>query len=94
MKVLLKFHGNRAKLEEPLLKVLYWCKYFEEEEKIKNIPEKREDIVKEIFGEGGISSEKILNKLKNPDEFFLTHTARKVLEMLYKLYTDGYASYL
>lgn len=135
MKVLPKFHGNRAKLEEPLLKVLYWAK---NPEKVKN--KKREEIEEDLF-KGKYSPEEILELYKTVSlkiekhtesqkkksgeqestassesnkaeegtgetqkesksdsdkevEFKFPHTAKKALEMLYKLHTDGYAGYL
>ncbi|MEN3043811.1 MAG: hypothetical protein ABDH37_01140 [Candidatus Hydrothermales bacterium] len=95
MKVLPKFHGNRAKLEEPLLKVLYWCM----EPETKEIKEENIKKIKEITEKNhvlGINEflEKYEKQHKEKIQFKFPHTARKVLEMLYKLYTDGYASYL
>ncbi len=84
MKVLPKFHGSRAKLEEPLLEVLKWCE--REMEEGKNI----EDLIKELKEK----KEKIHEEIKNINKYKFHHTAKKVLEMLYKLHTDGYAGYL
>lgn len=93
MKVLPKFHGNRGKLEEPLWKVLYWS--------LKGTIEGNNFEIRKVW-------QKITNKQEEPDlreiaeflknfdetKFNFPYTARKVFEMLYKLYTDGYASYL
>jgi len=95
MKVLPKFHGSRAKLEEPLWKVLNWCINPEKEPKETDKIEIWNKIKEGKEGEE-LRAEDIVKLLKDfeKSKFRFPHTARKVLEMLYKLYTDGYAGYL
>ncbi|MEO0295712.1 MAG: hypothetical protein ABIM85_06785 [candidate division WOR-3 bacterium] len=90
MKVLPKFHGNRAKLEAPLYKVLYWCK------KPGNQGEKKLEDIKSELGINEIEKiEDEIKKLKNnQSDWRFSHTALKVLEMLYELFMEGYAGYL
>ena len=95
MKVLPKFHGNRAKLEIPLLKVVNWTLKERLNEKDNN--ELRKKVWKIVAGNSEeIIPESISKVLETLEEgkFKYPHTARKVLRMLYQLYTDGYASFI
>ncbi|MEO0233442.1 MAG: hypothetical protein ABIL90_05800, partial [candidate division WOR-3 bacterium] len=135
MKVLPKFHGNRAKLEAPLYKVLYWCKNpkngrekkledikselnIKKIEDIEDIENKIKELKNKIYseyrdeesklpeenkkssqsekeGEAGENKgmENSENK-KSETDWRFSHTALKVLEMLYELFIEGYAGYL
>ncbi len=95
MKVLPKFHGSRAKLEEPLWRVLNWC--LNPSEEIKEIDKKKiwNKIKEEEKEPGPQDIINLLEKFKEfKNKFKFHHTAKKVLEMLYKLHTDGYTGYL
>jgi len=132
MKVLPKFHGNRAKLEAPLYKVLYWCKKPEEVEekklediksglninKIEDIENKIKELKNKIYSENRDEESKLPEEnkkssqsekegeagenkgmensenKKSETDWRFSHTALKVLEMLYELFIEGYAGYL
>ncbi len=82
MKVLPKFHGNRKKLEKPLLLIFKLAK-------TGNIS--GEEI---RFEEQQSRLDTILNELRNLEgNYKFKHTARKVLRMLRQLYEIGFASF-
>jgi len=78
MKILPKFHGNRRKLEKPLIEMLKIC--LKDEKEIEEINyEKIIDILTHWENE------------KN--RFRFKHTGKKVLRMLRQLYDIGFASF-
>ena len=109
MKVLPKFHGTRQKLEEPIIEFLRVLKLekinFKNEQTRENSENQsdneKKDLIKEISEnlkgipvvEGKFLKiylgEKEL-QVKTP----YLHTAHKLLEMLYKLKTQGFASFM
>ncbi|RLF76659.1 hypothetical protein DRN39_05470, partial [Thermococci archaeon] len=93
MKILPKFHGNRKKLEKPLLMFLKMTKEGKlDENKAKK---KSDELWKEIFGEETLSSraETIVKELENTENYTYKYTAKKVLRMLRQLYEIGFASF-
>lgn len=98
MKVLPKFHGTRQKLEEPIIEFL---RIIELEKDDENPNQEEKDIIKEISeGLKGIPMiEKTLLKveLNNKGVQITTpyiYTTHKLLEMLYKLKTQGFVSFM
>jgi len=94
MKVLPKFHGNRKKLEKPLLLLLKLAKEgtLEREDAHKKV----EELFKDIFGVESTQDRKgvVVKELINPSNTYVfQHTARKVLRMLRQLYEIGFASF-
>ncbi|AEC52748.1 hypothetical protein PNA2_1833 [Pyrococcus sp. NA2] len=94
MKILPKFHGNRRKLEKPLLLILKLAKEGELNE--EDIGKDADELFDEIFGPENIRSKgemiaKALSSLKNDYKF--KHIAKKVLRMLRQLYEVGFASF-
>ncbi|WP_461867159.1 hypothetical protein [Thermococcus sp.] len=93
MKILPKFHGNRKKLEKPLLLVLKLAKNGNltgDEWK-----KKPEELFKEIFETDSTDKrlEIVLNKMEEVENYKFKHTAKKVLRMLRQLYEIGFASF-
>ncbi|MEM1913415.1 MAG: hypothetical protein QW067_09770 [Thermofilaceae archaeon] len=93
MKILPKFHGTRQKLENPIKKLIKYCeradKDFAESDNQPDYlsPKKIPNLIKE--------SNTNRFKLELDDrEFLFPHTACKLIEMLYKLQTQGFASFL
>ena len=80
MKVLPKFHGTRQKLERPIIKFLELLGISEDEAK--------------RFTEEGIPSVDELDKNIQKNNIKYKHTVCKLLEMLYKLKTEGFASFM
>ncbi|WP_456394816.1 hypothetical protein [Thermococcus sp.] len=93
MKVLPKFHGNRKKLEKPLLIALKMAK----EGKLNGneAKKKAEELWNELFGERTSSNrvETIVREMENTEDYTYKHTARKTLRMLRQLYEIGFASF-
>ena len=87
MKVLPKFHGPRAKLEEPLTTVLAWAAQPDDPtaavERIKGAPNRTDFSVDILLGAATAGSSSIP----------LPRTARKAARMLYDLITTGFASF-
>ncbi|AIJ06412.1 hypothetical protein JH146_1570 [Methanocaldococcus bathoardescens] len=78
MKILPKFHGNRRKLEKPLIEILKIC--LKDEKEIEEINyEKIIDMLKNWDNKKG--------------KFRFQHTGKKVLRMLRQLYEIGFASF-
>lgn len=90
MKILPKFHGTRQKLESPIKKFINYCKKLE----ISKDNDKYDD---KYLNPQSIPVVTKDRKVKFDDdtefEFFFPHTARKLIEMLYKLQTQGFASF-
>ena len=94
IKVLPKFHGNRKKLEKPLLLLLKLAK--EGTLEIEDAHKKVEELFKDIFGVESTQDRKgvVVKELINPSNTYVfQHTARKVLRMLRQLYEIGFASF-
>ncbi len=92
MKVLPKFHGNRKRLEKPLLITLKLAK----EGKLEGDEYKlgEGELFKQIFGENTARNHKaLINELEKIGHYHFKHTARKVLRMLRQLYEIGFASF-
>ncbi|ADT85205.1 McrB family protein [Thermococcus barophilus] len=94
MKILPKFHGNRKKLEKPLLLVLKLAKkgMLDEKDADKDVDE----LFKEVFETENIQnkSDVVVKVLANStSNYTLQHTAKKVLRMLRQLYEIGFASF-
>ena len=87
MKVLPKFHGPRAKLEEPLTTVLAWAAQPDDPtaavERIKGAPT-RTDFSADILLDAATAGSSTIP---------LPRTARKAARMLYDLITTGFASF-
>ncbi len=106
MKVLPKFHGTRQKLEEPIIKFLKELELNLEDEKSKENEDnqsnpKEKDLIEEISknlkGIPTIEGNFLKVYLGDKDLKVKTpylHTAHKLLEMLYKLQTQGFASFM
>ncbi len=78
MKILPKFHGNRKKLEKPLIEILKIC--LNDEEVINDLNLKTiTDILK--------------NWENEKKRFRFQHTGKKILRMLRQLYEIGFASF-
>jgi len=94
MKILPKIHGNRGKVEAPLIRMLAWAMN----------PEKWNEKIEEIQENGRIKSELLQTLLNSPMDFLskvadsrnikYRHTAEKVTRMLYQVYSTGFTSYL
>jgi len=107
MKVLPKFHGPRAKLEKPLVEVLKWCCNNNTKEQVKNL-EEAEEIIKKIFVKEKGQEERQEKKLEGAPllrnalmewadyagSFKYPLTAKKVTEMLARLYEIGFTSFM
>jgi transcription termination factor NusB len=94
MKILPKFHGNRKKLEKPLLIVLKVAKDGKLDD--NDIEKKADELFKKIFDiqqQQLDKSEIIIKELKNWKNYRFKHTAKKVLRMLRQLYEIGFASF-
>lgn len=93
MKVLPKFHGNRKKLEKPLLIVLKLAKDGELEGTEYQL--KTEDLFKMLFEEDKATKKlgAVVEKMGNIEDYKFKHTAKKVLRMLRQLYEIGFASF-
>jgi len=92
MKVLPKFHGNRKRLEKPLLITLQLAKEGKLEGDEYKLEE--EELFKRIFGENTTRGPKaVINEFEKIDHYHFKHTAKKVLRMLRQLYEIGFASF-
>lgn len=83
MKVLPKFHGSRAKLEQPLKKVLAWC-----QDPLTSDGEQIENIIQNSSS----SVDSLIQSLKNIT-YQYPRTADRVIRMIRSLYTTGFASF-
>lgn len=104
MKILPKFHGPKGKVEVPLIEVLKWCakkESIEQSEQEQFEKAKTWDIISEILfkdgnAEQGTKSPRDVltewNKFQNKCKYPLT--AKKVLEMLARLYETGFTSFM
>lgn len=109
MKVLPKFHGPKAKLEKPLVEVLKWCCNNDTKEQLQDL-EETEKVIEKIFVKGEGSKEgkekklegasllrNVLREWKKEDwkeKFGYIFTAKKVTEMLARLYEIGFTSFM
>lgn len=97
MKILPKFHGNRKKLEKPLLLLLKLAKegMLNKDDAHKKADELFNELFRDIFRAGDIRerTDVVITELTNPDTYVLRHTAKKVLRMLRQLYEVGFASF-
>lgn len=92
MKVLPKFHGNRRKLEKPLLLVLKFAKTGEIRE--EDAEKGEEELWKEIFGASEVGDTKaVIKEMKRVKDYKYKHTGKKALRMLRQLYEVGFASF-
>ncbi|AMM54972.1 hypothetical protein TQ32_04495 [Pyrococcus kukulkanii] len=93
MKILPKFHGNRKKIEKPLLLLLKLAKGGELKE--EDVHKTADELFKEIFGTENWQdkSEAVVKELTNLGSYVYRHTAKKVLRMLRQLYEIGFASF-
>lgn len=92
MKILPKFHGNRKKLEKPLLIVLKVAKYGDIDD--NDIEKSTNDLFEELLGDRKKDiSEIIIKELNNLENYRFKHTAKKVLRMLRQLYEVGFTSF-
>lgn len=92
MKILPKFHGNRKKLEMPLLIVLKVAKYGDIDD--NDIEKSTNDLFEELLGDRKKDiSEIIIKELNNLENYRFKHTAKKVLRMLRQLYEVGFTSF-
>ena len=94
MKVLPKFHGNRKKLEKPLLLLLKLAK--EGTLNKEEVHKKVDELFKDIFGTENTQKkiDEVVKELTNPSNIYVfRHTAKKVLRMLRQLYEIGFASF-
>jgi len=94
MKVLPKFNGTKKKLIPPIINILTQFIQFpitdEELKQPEKIPQSIEEFVK-----NGIPDLEALKKKKLGDkDNNYPHTAKKLLEMLYKLKTEGFAGFM
>jgi hypothetical protein len=90
MKVLPKFHGPRAKLEKPLVEVLKWSSN-KTIDKSKQI----EDVLKELFNDKWNNLRSVLMEWNSQTQTFkYPLTAKKVTEMLARLYEIGFTSFM
>ncbi|WP_170145598.1 hypothetical protein [Hydrogenothermus marinus] len=97
MKVLPKFHGTRQRLEKPILEFLKLV-----DTKLKNVnnSENKNDIeiiYENLEGIPKIEGNSLKLKLNNEEreiETLYIHTIHKLLEMLYRLKTEGFASFM
>jgi len=89
MKILPKFHGTRQKLEKPITKFIEYCMYLDQKNSDQN---KEKKYLKPqsipILKDGEIFLD------DNKYSFKFPHTAKKLIEMLYKLQTQGFASFM
>lgn len=99
MKVLPKFHGPKGKVEVPLLEVLKWS--LEDKEKTKVEGKTTWEEIYETLFEGGEIREEVMTPRKilqqwqqHSEKFRYPFTAKKVLEMLARLYETGFTSFL
>lgn len=93
MKILPKFYGAKQKLEKPIKEFIKYCVSLEKSESNNE--------TSEYFNPQSIpllkkTDEGVLKvSLDGKDyEFKFPHTARKLIEMLYKLQTQGFASFM
>jgi len=100
MKVLPKFHGTRQKLEEPIIEFLKilelkseWSDESNENQEKNIINEISENLKGIPVIEGTILNVYLGEKELHVETPYL-HTAHKLLEMLYKLQTEGFASFM
>ncbi len=94
MKVLPKFHGNRKRLERPLLLVLLFAK----DGNTYNIDANKDadELFREVFGDtqGFNKAEIVAREIQRaPNKYKFRHTAKKALRMLRQLYEIGFASF-
>jgi MoxR-like ATPase len=90
MKVLPKFHGPKAKLEKPLVEVLKWSSN-KTIDKSKQI----EDVLKELFNDKWNNLRSVLMEWNSQTQTFkYPLTAKKVTEMLARLYEIGFTSFM
>lgn len=93
MKILPKFHGNRKKLEKPLLLLLELAKKGTLNE--DDIHKKADELFEDIFGAENTQNriDSVVRELTNPSNTVFRHTAKKILRMLRQLYEVGFASF-
>ncbi len=81
MKILPKFHGTRQKLENPIIELIDNLK------KESNLEQKIDDLKNNIEKNG-------IPKIDELKDFKYKHTLHKLLELLYKLKTQGFTSFI
>jgi len=81
MKVLPKFHGSRARLEEPLKAVLGWC--------LDPVAPAEQAIDDALAQNEELDVREVLNKLS----YQYGRTAERARRMLWELYTNGFAAF-
>ena len=95
MKILPKFHGNKSKLEKPLLLILKVVKDGDLSE--DDIQRPIKDLLKYLLSQ--YSDERInvkdliIKEIKSLGEYKFKYTAKKVLRMLRQLYDTGFTSF-
>lgn len=89
MKILPKFHGTRQKLEKPITKFIEYCMYLDQKNSDQNKEKKylKPQSIPTLKG-----GEIFLDD--NKYSFKFPHTTKKLIEMLYKLQTQGFASFM
>jgi len=91
MKILPKFHGNRKKLEKPLLIVLKIAKTGNLDE--SDIKKDTCELFRVVFNTEQYDSEVIIKNFKQLENYKFKYTAKKVLRMLRQIYESGFASF-
>jgi 5-methylcytosine-specific restriction protein B len=87
MKVLPKFHGPRAKLTDPLIRVLSWAAD-------PSRPDDAKDGIRRALDASQCTVQSVLDGAKGSnDRLVLPRTAAKVTRMLYDATTVGFASF-
>ncbi|MEM1973668.1 MAG: hypothetical protein QXN68_02640 [Thermoplasmata archaeon] len=95
MKILPKFHGTRQKLENPIKKLIMYCENVGFTGSLQNQPAYLSPKSIPILKEDLTKQTKYIVELDGSQHVFLfPHTARKLIEMLYKLQTQGFASFM
>ncbi len=95
MKVLPKFHGNRSKLETPLLAVLAWSVDPNNHSDVLASFKNSDGTLKQEYGQTFLEGpEKIISKIKETYSLKYPKTAEKTARMIYQLHTTGFACFL